>query len=137
MKRSGVQEITSNSPQAHNGWLWAAQIILAALFLFAGAMKFIVPVQQLTKGSSLPGAFFQFIGVMEILGAIGLVLPWALHIAPVLTPLAASGLAIIMIGATVISLPMRAFALIPLTIGVIAVLIAYSRFRSVSAPRRH
>ena len=109
--------------------LWISQIIMAALFFFAGVMKFVMPVEQMTKGSSLPGSFFHFIGVMEVLGAIGLIVPALSRISPFLTPLAASGLAIIMVGATVMSLPMGLAALFPFVITLIVAFIAYGRFR--------
>jgi uncharacterized membrane protein YphA (DoxX/SURF4 family) len=75
----------------------------------------------------LPGPFLHFIGVCEILGAIGLVLPGALRIRPGLTPLAAAGLVIIMIGATVITLMGGdvALALIPLVVGLLCAFVAY------------
>ena len=109
--------------------LWTAQIVLAALFLFAGVMKFVMPVEVMTKNSSLPGWFFHFIGVMEVLGGIGLLLPSLLRISPFLTPLAACGLVIIMAGATVTSIPMGWIALFPCLVGLLALFIAYGRFR--------
>ncbi len=109
--------------------LWTTQIILALLFLFAGVMKFVMPVAEMTKNSSLPGSFFHFIGVVEVLGGIGLVLPSLLRIAPFLTPLAACGLVIIMVGATALSVPMGWIALFPFVVGVMAAFIAYGRFR--------
>ena len=59
---------------------------------------------MLTEQTPLPGLFVRFLGVAEVLGAIGLILPGLVHIWPVLTPLAGSGLVIIMIGATVLTL---------------------------------
>ena len=109
--------------------LWTTQILLAALFLFAGVMKFVMPVEEMTKNSSLPGSFFHFIGVMEVLGGIGLVLPAVLRILPLLTPVAACGLVIIMAGATVTSLPLGWIALLPLFVGILATFVAYGRFR--------
>jgi uncharacterized membrane protein len=109
--------------------LWTVQGLLAALFLFAGAMKFVMPLEQMTKGTSLPGPFFWFIGVVELLGAIGLIVPAVLRIRPILTPVAACGLVIVMAGATVLSLPMGAAALFPLVTGVLAAFVAYGRFR--------
>jgi hypothetical protein len=61
--------------------------------------------QASRKGTlSLPGLFIRFIGVAEVCGAAGLILPWLMRIRPALTPLAAAGLVIIMAGATVITL---------------------------------
>jgi uncharacterized membrane protein YphA (DoxX/SURF4 family) len=118
--------------------LWSAQGLLALLFLFAGAMKLAMPVEELTAQMSvpLPGWFVQFIGVAEVLGGLGLVLPGLLRIRPGLTPLAAAGLVIIMIGATRITLATGevAPALFPLVVGLLAAFVAYGRWRL--APQR-
>src|SRR2546428_5810460 len=84
--------------------LWIVQGLLAALFLFAGGAKLVLPLDQMTGPVALPGWFLRFLGVAEVLGALGLLLPGLLRIRPGLTPLAAAGLVIIMIGATVITL---------------------------------
>ena len=109
--------------------LWIVQALLALLFLFAGGMKLILPVEELTKQMPLPGAFLRFIGVAEVLGAIGLILPGLLRIRPGLTPLAAAGLVIIMIGATVLTLSSGgvAPALFPLVVGLLSAFVAYGR----------
>jgi uncharacterized membrane protein YphA (DoxX/SURF4 family) len=112
--------------------LWVVQGLLALLFLFAGGMKFVMPIEEMTRQMPvpLPGLFLRLIGVAEVLGAIGLILPGLLGIRPGLTPLAAAGLAIIMIGATVITLAAGdvAPALIPLTVGLLAAFVAYGRW---------
>ena len=81
--------------------LWIVQALLAALFLFAGGMKLVMPIEELMKQMPLPlpGWFLRFTGVVEVLGALGLILPGLLGIRPGLTPLAAAGLVIVMIGA--------------------------------------
>jgi uncharacterized membrane protein YphA (DoxX/SURF4 family) len=109
--------------------LWTVQTILALMFMFSGVMKFVMPAEQMTKGTSLPLWFFHFIGVCEVLGGLGLILPAVLRIAPVLTPIAASCLAVIMVGAVVISLPMGAVAALPAVFGVLCIFVAYGRFR--------
>ena len=116
--------------------LWIVQGLLAALFLFAGGMKLILPLEALTGPVPLPGLFVRFIGVAEALGAIGLILPGLLRIRPGLTPLAAAGLVIIMIGATVLTLAGGdiALALIPLVVGLLSAFVAYGRWRL--APHR-
>jgi hypothetical protein len=117
-----------------NRALWIVQALLAALFLFAGVMKFVMPVEQMNEGSpvQLPGWFLRFIGVCEVLGAVGLVLPGALGIRPGLTPLAAAGLVILMIGAVIIPLMggTVAPALFPLVVGVLLAAVAYARWSS-------
>jgi uncharacterized membrane protein YphA (DoxX/SURF4 family) len=116
--------------------LWTVQILLALLFLFAGVSKFVMPAEQITK--DMPAAlaapwFIHFIGVCEVLGALGLILPGLLRIKPGLTPLAAAGLVIIMIGATVLTLPHGvAIALFPLVTGILAAFVAYGRWRELS-----
>src|SRR2546426_11851879 len=82
--------------------LWIVQGLLALLFLWAGGIKLVLPLEKLTGPIPLPGPFLRFIGVAEVLGAVGLILPGLLRIRPGLTPLAATGLVIIMNGATVI-----------------------------------
>jgi len=98
-------------------------------------MKFIMPVAEMAKQTSLPAWFLWFIGVVEILGGLGLVLPWLLRIRPGLTPLAASGLVIVMIGATVISARggVKA-ALIPFVVGLLLAFVAYGRWRLWPVP---
>ena len=112
--------------------LWILQGVLAALFLFAGGMKLVLPIEAMQQGPiALPGPFLRFLGVCEVTGAAGLVLPWLLRIRPGLTPLAASGLILIMIGASVITAlsgPI-APALFPLTVGLLLTVVAWQRTR--------
>ena len=118
--------------------LWAVQGLLALLFLFAGGMKLILPLEQMTGPVPIPGLLLRFIGVVEVLGALGLILPGLLGIRPGLTPLAAAGLVIVMIGATVITLAgdAAAPALIPLAVGLLAAFVAYGRWRLAPIGRR-
>ena len=111
--------------------LWIVQGLLAALFLFAGGMKLVLPLDALTAQMPLPGLFMRFIGVAEVFGAIGLILPGLLRIRPSLTPLAAAGLVIIMIGATVLTLAGGdvGLALIPRVVGLLSAFVAYGRWR--------
>ena len=121
--------------------LWIIQGLLAAIFLFAGGTKLVLPLDVLMSMGSpnqiqLPGWFVRFIGVVEVLGALGLILPGLLRIRPGLTPLAAAGLVIIMIGATVLTLVADgvASALIPLAVGLLSAFVAYGRWRLVRRP---
>ncbi len=115
-----------------NYTLWTVQGLLALVFLFAGGMKLILPIEAMTKQMPLPGLFLRFIGVAEVLGAIGLILPGLLRIRRGLTPLAAAGLVVIMTGATVLTLASGggATSLIPLVVGLLAAFVSYGRSRS-------
>jgi uncharacterized membrane protein YphA (DoxX/SURF4 family) len=111
--------------------LWIVQALLALVFIFSGVMKFVMSVEEMTQQISMPGWFLHFIGICEILGGIGLILPWLLRIRPGLTPLAAAGLVIIMIGAVGVTLMTGDVMLsfIPLVIGILAAFVAYGRWR--------
>ena len=114
-----------------NRALWVVQGLLALLFLFAGGVKLVTPLDEMVAQSGLPGALILFIGVAEVLGALGLVLPGLLRIRTDLTPLAATGLVVIMIGATVLTMVGTggdaALALFPLVTGLLALFVAYGR----------
>ena len=111
--------------------LWIVQGLLAVLFLFAGGMKLILPLEKLTGPIPVPGLFMRFIGVAEVLGALGLILPGLLRIRPGLTPLAAAGLVIIMIGAIAVTLRGGDLvaAMISLVVDLLAAFVAYGRWR--------
>ena len=117
--------------------LWVVQVLLALEFLFAGAVKFVIPIEEMTSQMPvpLPGWFLFFIGAAEVLGAVGLVLPWLLRIRPGLTPLAASGLTVIMVGAVALSLMsgIVAAAVIPFVTGLLTAFVAHGRWRPAPA----
>lgn len=114
-----------------NAALWIVQALLGVLFLATGLMKLTMPMDVLMAQMQLPlpVLFVRFLGLCELSGALGLVLPGLLRIRTGLTPLAASGLVIIMIGATLVTLVVGggATALMPLIIGMLAGGIAYGR----------
>ncbi len=114
-----------------NRVLWTIQGLLALLFLFTGITKLVLPAAALEGPVHFPTAFLRFIGVCEALGAIGLVVPSLLRILPVLTPLAACGLAIITTGATVVTLMGGLFSMAPLPFvaALLAAWVAYGRTR--------
>lgn len=120
-----------------NRVLWIAQGLLAALFLFAGGSKLMTPADVLAAMSPFPATFIQFIGVCEVLGAVGLILPLALKIRSDLTAWAALGLTVIMVGATLSTLPMGIFAAIPLVITLLTALVAYGRRELLVSTLRH
>ena len=115
----------------NNRFLWTLQIVLAALFLFTGGLKLTMPADQLTASGPawVSAGLLRLLAVMEILGAFGLVLPRLFGIREALTPLAAAGLVIIMIGATAISAATMgvATAVLPLVTGILATIVAIGR----------
>jgi uncharacterized membrane protein YphA (DoxX/SURF4 family) len=114
--------------------LWTIQALLALLFLFAGSMKFIMPIEAMTADLPLPGLFLRFVGVCEIAGALGLVLPGIFHFRASLTPLAAAGLLIIMIGATIVTIATGqiAAACVPFVVGLLLAFVAYRHWQRAS-----
>jgi hypothetical protein len=114
-----------------NRALWVVQVLLALLFLFTGTSKLLMSPEQLTAGSPLSAGFLRFISVCEILGAFGLILPGLFRIRPGLTPLAALGLLVIMIGATVVTLMTMAWtwAILPFVTAILTAFVAYGRWK--------
>jgi len=112
--------------------LWTIQGVLVLLFLSSGSMKLILPIQTWIAMMTvpMPGLFIRFIGVIEVAGALGLILPGLTRIKPFLTPLVACGLVLEMIGVTtanVIGLGVGPTLLLPLVIGLLAGFVAYGR----------
>lgn len=114
--------------------LWIVQILLALLFLFAGGLKLVIPAEVL-QSEAPPNAihfsnwFLKFIGVCEVLGGLGLVLPGLTRVRRGLTVLAALGLTIIMIGAAVTGIMGEGVktAIGPLIVGLLCAFVAYGR----------
>jgi hypothetical protein len=121
--------------------LWIVAGLLAVAFLASGAMKLVKPKEDLVASrmpalEDLGAGEIKVIGALEVLGAVGLILPAALGIAPILVPLAASGLVLVMIGATITHLrrqEVQALA-VPLVLLAMAVLVAWGRFGPESFP---
>jgi hypothetical protein len=113
--------------------LWTIQTVLALLFAFAGVMKLVIPAEALAQQSGMDPTFLKFIGVCETLGALGLILPGAFRIRQGLTGLAAAGLVIIMIGATVLTAEQGVLgALFPFVTGCVSSVIAWRRWPALS-----
>lgn len=131
-KNKGIAQVVNSrwTGRGGNRLLWTIQTLLAALFLFAGGVKLVLPVEAMTRQILLPGWFLRFIGISEILGAAGLILPWLLGIKRILTPLAASGLVLIMSGAIIVTVKSgsSAGAIMPFAVGVLLLLVAHGRW---------
>jgi len=117
-----------------NVFLWIVQVLLAAFFAMAGAMKATQPkdklVERLPWVADFSAATVRFIGIVELAGALGLILPAATGIAPVLTPLAATGLAVTMILAALTHVRRKEPSAIAFNavLLILAALVAWGRF---------
>jgi putative oxidoreductase len=127
------------------GWhiaLWVVQVLLGAAFVVGGLMKAIMPVADLAQNAAwtadVPLALLRFIGVAELAGGLGLILPAATRIRPMLTPLAAVGLATIMTLAFVFHIQRGEWDALPVNavLGALAAFVAWGRVRKAPiAPR--
>ena len=122
--------------------LWIAQLVLFLVFAATGFVKLTLPIAQLAPVMSwvadAPPALVRFIGVAELAGAVGVLLPALTRVHPALTPLAALGLAIVMGLATAANLASGelAHAAVSFPLGALAAFVAWGRFaRAPIAPR--
>jgi uncharacterized membrane protein YphA (DoxX/SURF4 family) len=117
--------------------LWIIQVLLALTFIFTGGIKLVMPMEEMLKQMpiALPPAFLIFTGIVEVLGGLGVILPWLLNVRPRLTPLAAAGLVIVMIGAVVYTFAAgdQVSALLPALVGLLAAFVAWGRWRAMPA----
>jgi len=118
-------------------FVWVLQIALALFFLVPAIMKLKTPKAQLVQQGQLgPGDSatpIRVLGAVEGLGSIGIILPLLLNILPVLTPVAATGFCIVMIGSTVVHYRKGEYKILPLLVVVFAAaaFVAWSRFQTV------
>jgi hypothetical protein len=114
-----------------NKSLWVIQGLLALLFIFSGVMKLVLPIEAMTAQMAFPGWFLRFIGIAEVLGGLGLILPGIFKFKPMLTPLAALGLVIIMVGAVVVTIMSMSVvtAIFPFVVGILAGFVGYGRWK--------
>jgi len=116
--------------------LWIVASLLALAFLVAGANKLFIPHDKLAKApgggwvNDFSAGFVKILGAAEILGAAGLILPAVLGIAPVLVPLAAVGLAIVMVGAAIVTSRRKEYkhTMIDLTYLLLTLFVIWGRF---------
>ena len=128
-----MENSNQKSSKVLNIILWIAQLLLGGMFLMAGFMKLTTPVDQLAAAmpfvAAVPEALVKFIGVSEIAGALGLLLPLLLRIKPALTVLAARALILVMILALAFHVSRGEFSAIGtnLVLGSLALFIAWGR----------
>lgn len=123
--------------------LWVVQVLLAAAFLMAGAMKLTTPsadlvAQGMTWVTSFPAFLPTFAGVVEVLGALGLVLPSATRVQPKLTVYAAAGLVLVMVVAAGIHISIGEASMIApnIVLGGLAAFVAWGRSSKAVIPPR-
>jgi hypothetical protein len=117
-----------------NVGLWVLQVLLGLFMAVAsGVPKLIVPVEQLPMPIPIPGPLLMLIGVLEIAGGLGLILPGLFKIRPGLTPLAAAGLGLIAIGGMVYQLMAGepGNAVFALVIAILCAFVGYGRWQLV------
>ena len=113
-------------------WLWSVQILLAIVFAATGTMKTASPVTGLPESiQGLPLPLVRLIGVCELLGAAGMILPAYLRVKPGLTALTAAGLSTVVLLATLHHLSRAEFAEAPVTLvlGLLAAFVAWGRWK--------
>lgn len=116
-----------------NIFLWILQIVLAIVFLMAGANKafnYTNAKEKMTWMKNTSRGLVSFIGIAEILGAIGLIVPYAFGIAPILTPIAALALAVVMVLASLFHAQRKEFSSIGANIVfiILLIIVAIGRF---------
>jgi len=117
-----------------NAFLWILQIVLAALFLMAGVMKVMQPKEKLHERMAwvedFDGSHIRIIGILEVLAAIGLVLPGLFDILPGLTAWAALGLVLMMVGAAITHGRRKEWPYVGMNVmlGVLALIVVWGRF---------
>jgi putative oxidoreductase len=119
--------------------LWSAQIVLAIVFALAGGMKVSTPAAELAKMTpGFPLVFLRLLGIAELAGSIGIILPALTRIAPVLTPLASAGFVIVMASAAVLHLARGQFGelAVVVVLGALAYFVAWGRFKRAPVARR-
>jgi DoxX-like family len=122
-----------------NTALWILQGLLAFAFIGAGAMKLFTPKAKLVqKGQGWAGDFgdaqVKLLGAAELLGAIGLVVPWATATLPVFTPVAAAALVLLMGGAAMTHVRRKESPVAPVVLAVLAAVVAVGRFGLIRLP---
>jgi putative oxidoreductase len=139
---TGTLRTTHPSTRALHIGLWCVQVLLAAIYLMSGSAKAFTPYSELADKMSWVSTFtpgvIRLIGWCELLGALGLILPAATRIQPLLTAWAGTGLATLMLFAALLHLSRREYPMLPLVLilGLLDVLVAWGRFRRAPIPPR-
>jgi DoxX-like family len=116
-----------------NTAIWIMQGVLAAYFLMPAVMKLTTSKQKLIDKKE-PVLQIRILGFLELLGVIGIIIPYLTGILPILTPLAAIGFIVVMVGAFVVHYKKKEYKILPLLVlaFILSLVVAYYRFRTVS-----
>jgi uncharacterized membrane protein YphA (DoxX/SURF4 family) len=141
MRNSGTNGVTRTASRGVNIALWVLQVLMAALFFWHGQFSVFPPVDLVAMINETIGPGLRvFIGVAEVLAAVGLILPGLTRILPSLTALAAAGLMIVMSSATAFHLYRgeTASAISAFVIFLLVTVVAYARWKvaPIAARRR-
>lgn len=132
--------VTRQSGRLPQVVVWVVSILLALTFIAIGGMKVLASAADLEQSAmGVPVVLLKVAGIAELLGALGLILPATTRIMPMLTPLAAVGLTVTMIGATIANVVVGAYSALPMTIvlGLVCALVGWARFgRYAVEPRK-
>ena len=120
-----------------NTALWIVQIALALVFVMTGGIKLVLPLDKIPEPMRTEGLsprIMRIIGLLEVMGAVGVILPAWTGILPWLTSLAAAGLMLTMIGATFTNVRNKHFPMIAVNfiLGVLAIIVIFGRVIAVS-----
>ncbi len=133
-----TQPTTAAASKRIHVTLWVVQVLLAVIFAMTGSMKLFQPIAALVASlpalGHVPPALVRFIGIAELLGAAGLILPAATRIVPSLTPVAAGALTLVMLLASLVHISHGEFTVlaVPVIVGALCAFVAWGR--SVKAP---
>lgn len=117
-----------------NTTIWIIQGVLAAFFLMPAVMKLISSKQKIidTKALKPDGMILpiRILGFVELLGVIGIIIPYLTGILPILTPLSAIGFSVVMVGAFVAHFKKKEYKILPLLVlaFILSLVVAYYRF---------
>jgi len=116
--------------------LWTLQVLLAGMFVFAGAIKLTMPGEVLAAQTGLPALFMRFVSLTEVAGGLGVLVPGLFRLHRELTPIAAGALAVVMVGAVVVSVLRVSVgaAVMPFVVGVLLVTVLRGRRGWVVSP---
>jgi len=120
-----MEQIKVINPNLINNLLWVMQGFLSVTFLIAGSAKFFQSPAKVAElvPTAFPLPFLRVLGALEILGAVGIIMPLAVDVLPVLTPVSSCCMAVVLLAAAVVHLLAKHFSKLPMLIVLLALAI--------------